>query len=96
MDLAFRHRGLIEAEVQRLLERRGQQLVSIEPELVRAKRVMGRAENPLSIDAQAFEVVARSSDASLQTYHWAYEPMARGDRSAGLRRYANGFWLDML
>jgi hypothetical protein len=91
----FRDRPTLEEKVSFALVARGQTLVSLEPEFVKLERMLGRAGGPLSVDAEAFCVTARYSDGSLQTYHWAYEPMSRGDRPAGLWRFAEGHWLAM-
>jgi hypothetical protein len=91
----FRDRPTLEAKVSSALAARGQTLVSLELEPVKLERIFGRAVGPLSVDAEAFCVTARYSDGSLQTYHRAYEAMARGDSPAGLWRFAAGHWLAM-
>jgi hypothetical protein len=49
----------------------------------------------LSADAQACAVTARYADGSLQTYHWGYDPMARGGQRSGLKRRIDSRWIDL-
>jgi hypothetical protein len=81
----------IEIEVIRYLASRGQQLLALEPELVAPLKLTGRR---LSIEAQGFKITAQSADGSLQTYHWAFDPVARGGERAGLKRFVQGKWVD--
>jgi hypothetical protein len=76
--------------VGRFLERRGQQLISIENRSF-ALEPMGRKLSPSSV---LFVVVARTGDGPLQTYHWAYDPTGRYGQNAGLKQLANGVWHD--
>ena len=87
----MRDQARIEAAVARYLASRGQELLALEPELVAPLKLTGRR---LSIDAQAFQVTAQSVDGSVQTYHWAFDPVARGSERAGLKRFAGGEWVD--
>jgi hypothetical protein len=87
----LRNRSKIEAAVVRFLAARGQQLMAVEPEpLVQTQFTQDR----LSVEAEAFSVIAKFEDGAVQTYHWAYEPMARPTSNSGLKRLVSNRWID--
>jgi hypothetical protein len=91
MKADLRNGPEIEAAVARFLLTRGQQLVTIEPEPLRQNRY---TIDRLSVDAEAFTVVAKFDGGEVHTYHWAYEPMSRGASNAGLKRLISNRWID--
>lgn len=86
---AHRHIPGAREAIVHFLERRGQELVSMQPSWLGG----GGPGGGLDITAVVYRVAARDPDGTVHNYEWAYDPRRLPSGERGLRRRTNGVWI---